>query len=587
MNPADNNLQSHYKTVLAIDDDPDFLIVLKSILKKIIPNAEFIEYVSTKMGRPDESFDWLKYDLILLDYDLGNDEKGLDWLRHYKRSEDFPTTIMLTAHGDEEIAVQAIRFGAHDYINKCKLSVDRIAQALTNAIDRKIKQTQLATTLTLQTTLFNKISFYRKLRDKLNTKDKETDNHSFIIQVNIDDYEKLHKKYGLLTIDELVSNMAQNIAECITGKDFDVNITITGDSVIACLLTEHSDANGGEQVAKTICKLNKSYSFSYKDVVLKSSISIGVVSISGTEQNPDKLLGTVDQACQQASKEPGDSFFLYGEPSKKPKGVKKKVKKQVGVEQSASNKLNLADVMKQNRLQPYYQPFMALSEGAGTFVADYYQLKFNIIDLNGKSISQDALDQSELEPGSLALLDRGMLRYGLGQLAAQKKKKKEHECGLFLRISNESFASNILYAWMTKLIVKTKTSSIASKLVFEITPSEFLANEKVIDSFINKMRRTWGIAFALCDITNPSMLEFCMKKTGFEFVKILTTTVKSDAIPDITSKARELGALTVLENINNGNQLNDAIAAEVDYGQGDFIQPPQDQLVTRTDDIEI
>ena len=148
------------KAVLIIDDDELFLTLLKTFCTKLFPGANIDQYNPSTAGIPGGNFNWTRYDLLFLDYDLGKGENGLDWLRRFKSNESFPATIMLTAQGNEELAVEAMRFGVQDYINKEKVSMKRLEQAVSNALVQHDKQTALATTLTLQTSLYNKIHFY-------------------------------------------------------------------------------------------------------------------------------------------------------------------------------------------------------------------------------------------------------------------------------------------------------------------------------------------------------------------------------------------------------------------------------------------
>ena len=589
------------QAILAIDDDADFLVVLKSMVKKILPDVKITEYNPTEKGRPDDAFNWSEYDLILLDYDLGNGEKGLDWLRHYKNSEDFPTTIMLTGHGNEELAVQAMRFGAEDYINKLKLSVDRLSEAFSSALIKKKKQQNISNTLSIQSKLFNKVDFYKKLRDKLKTIEKSQDKYSFIMQIGIDEYNKLHQKYGLLLTDNFSADMVQKIAKEMTAQDCDINYTRIGDAHIGCLITNHTDKNGGELIAKLICDFIKNYSFSYKQKTLASTISIGFLAITEANLVAEKLLNMVDFACLQAGKQSGNSYYKLenkksapeAKPSDKP--VQKKTTKteaktdseKKSVENKKWPKLDLNEVIKQNRIQPNYQPFMALSGNTEVFDAEFFQLNINIIDIQGNIISQGDFESIQLDSDSQTLLDRWMLRQGLGQLFHKKMKDKDQECGLFMRLSDESFTNKDLCSWMLKLIADTKTFSIASKVVLEISPTEYLRNKKIVQDFINRMRETIGVSFALYDVINPAVVERCIQQAGFEFIKIPMNSASVEIIPQITEKAREFGSLTVLNNIENGEQLNNAILAEADYGQGDFIHPPIEQLVTSIDEIEI
>ena len=56
-------------------------------------------------------------DLILLDLNLGQ-ENGFELLEEIARSQDPPLVIVITAHGNERVAVEAMKKGAYDYLSK-------------------------------------------------------------------------------------------------------------------------------------------------------------------------------------------------------------------------------------------------------------------------------------------------------------------------------------------------------------------------------------------------------------------------------------------------------------------------------------
>jgi FixJ family two-component response regulator len=78
--------------------------------------------------------------VVLLDYQLP-DLDGLEFLTELQRQTQGSqiSVIMLTGQGDEAIAVQAIKSGAHDYLVKGKLTRDNLCRAIHGAI----KQMQL------------------------------------------------------------------------------------------------------------------------------------------------------------------------------------------------------------------------------------------------------------------------------------------------------------------------------------------------------------------------------------------------------------------------------------------------------------
>jgi DNA-binding NtrC family response regulator len=104
--------------ILAIDDNEDILFALKLLLK---PHAEKITTLST----PNRVLDLLKveeYDVILLDMNFTKDassgQEGFDWLAKILELDPQAVIIFITAYGDAEKAVRAIKSGATDFILK-------------------------------------------------------------------------------------------------------------------------------------------------------------------------------------------------------------------------------------------------------------------------------------------------------------------------------------------------------------------------------------------------------------------------------------------------------------------------------------
>lgn len=73
------------------------------------------------------------YDIITLDYHLPS-MSGLQALEKIKKTHSHLPVIMLTGQGDEEIAVQAMRNGAHDYLTKGPEHFELLPRVLHRAI---------------------------------------------------------------------------------------------------------------------------------------------------------------------------------------------------------------------------------------------------------------------------------------------------------------------------------------------------------------------------------------------------------------------------------------------------------------------
>jgi DNA-binding NarL/FixJ family response regulator len=121
--------------ILLIDDSKDFRALVRLYLSRHLKEARLTEYEIEQLGKPGPDFDWSQYDVLLLDYNLGGGENGFTWLKEFSSAGGFPPTIILTAEGDEYIAVKAIKLGAADYLNKIDISPGRLAEAIIEAAE--------------------------------------------------------------------------------------------------------------------------------------------------------------------------------------------------------------------------------------------------------------------------------------------------------------------------------------------------------------------------------------------------------------------------------------------------------------------
>lgn len=104
--------------VIIVDDSREYMTLVRRMLASALPEIEVTEYDPEQDGKPGPDFDWSLYDVLLLDYQIGPSETGLDWLREFGSAPGFPPAVLMTAVGDEYVAASAIKLGAHDFIKK-------------------------------------------------------------------------------------------------------------------------------------------------------------------------------------------------------------------------------------------------------------------------------------------------------------------------------------------------------------------------------------------------------------------------------------------------------------------------------------
>ena len=104
--------------ILIIDDNTQILESLRILLKDEFESIDTIR----KPSRIHEFLWRNRYDILLLDMNFAMGEtsgnEGIFWLHEVHRTDPLLPIILITAYGDIELAVKAIREGASDFITK-------------------------------------------------------------------------------------------------------------------------------------------------------------------------------------------------------------------------------------------------------------------------------------------------------------------------------------------------------------------------------------------------------------------------------------------------------------------------------------
>lgn len=122
--------QTNDCSILIVDDEEAARYGMHRALSGF--GYEIEEAASTEEAR--SLLDKKQADLILLDFNLPG-MNGLEFLRALKAEDkNSPVVILITAHGSERMAVEAIKSGAYDYLSK-PFDVDELRLIVKNALE--------------------------------------------------------------------------------------------------------------------------------------------------------------------------------------------------------------------------------------------------------------------------------------------------------------------------------------------------------------------------------------------------------------------------------------------------------------------
>jgi two-component system cell cycle response regulator len=247
--------QSH--KVLVIEDNPSDRRMLQELLadvKSVNLDLEFAENLSEGLERLSAS----NVDAILLDLCLP-DSQGMETFFQIRPHVNNSPILLLTGSTDEDLAIQAVREGAQDYLVKGQVDGHLLVRAINHAIERQRLLAQLeqaresAQRLTLiddLTGLYNRRGFFRlseqqwKLADRRKTK-------LILIYCDLDNLKAINDNQGHRVGDRALVQIAQLLKS--TFRESDIIARMGGDEF--SILAIEAETDGRKMIDRLDSKL--------------------------------------------------------------------------------------------------------------------------------------------------------------------------------------------------------------------------------------------------------------------------------------------------------------------------------------------
>src|SRR5690348_4662493 len=125
--------------LLIVDDEKPTREGLRAALEE-----RYDVYIAEDAKAAMELLEAEHFDVLLTDFKLPN-EDGMKLIARAKSLSKPPICILMTAYGSEELAVEAMKRGADDYIAKGRLQIDELEMRIARALRRQNLEVENAT----------------------------------------------------------------------------------------------------------------------------------------------------------------------------------------------------------------------------------------------------------------------------------------------------------------------------------------------------------------------------------------------------------------------------------------------------------
>ena len=287
--------------LLLVDDDD---VDRKAVSRALSPFRLKYELHQARDGRSGVALARSKaFDCIVLDYNLP-DMTGIELLDQLRNDEGVVApVIILTGSGNEDVAVEAMKHGAQDYLRKSLLQPEMLSRAVDNAIAKTSLQNKIVEAnhdlrrLALYDTLTgigNRNLFFEHLPRAISVALRDGSTFPLLF-MDLNAFKAANDTFGHEAGDAVLTGMGSRLRSI--SRAADVYFRIGGDEFTAIL---HAGSDGAAAARRIVVAAAEPFQFGATELAV--GVSVGVAYYPADGKNVEALLGAADEAMYRAKK---------------------------------------------------------------------------------------------------------------------------------------------------------------------------------------------------------------------------------------------------------------------------------------------
>jgi diguanylate cyclase (GGDEF)-like protein len=503
--------------------------------------------------------DW---DLIISDYSLPG-FNGLEALKLVRdHGGDIPFIIVSGSIG-EDIAVTAMKTGAHDYIMKGNIA------RLIPAIERELKDADvrrerwraeersryLAHTDPV-TDLPNRVRFHEQVQQAVATSVREGQPMALLL-MDLERFKEVNDTLGHKHGDQLLRQVGQRLRDALFSPD---TVARLGGDEFGILLPRLASPDDVAIVCKKILAVFDE-PIVIVDIPVAVETSIGVALAPEHADNADNLMQQADMAMYRAKKS-GGGYVVYA-PEYNPYNP-----------QRLALMAELRDAIEHNQLLLHFQPMVEIKTRrilGNEALVRWQHPRHGLL-------APDKFIGAAEHTGLIAPLSRWVLIDALSHCQGARRQ------GIHLRVSVNLSARSLHDPHLPEMVENAlnTTGAEPGQLTLEITESAIMLDPKRAEETLARLSRM-GIRLSIDDfgtgytsLASIARLPVNEIKIDRSFVAGMLTN-KSDAtiVRSVIELAHNLDMTVVAEGVETQETFDALAALGCDEAQGYFISRPQ------------
>jgi diguanylate cyclase (GGDEF)-like protein len=291
--------------ILLLEDNVDAAASLAEALQYLDRRYEIRRVTQLKDAEAavaDEDLEIALIDLTLPDAD------GCEAAIALRRAAPDLPLVALTGKDFEAVALELVRHGVQDFLQKGATSVQRIHQVLQLAAERHRQETALRRQACFDslTGVMNRAELERQLAKAISHAGRSVYRGAVMI-IDIDDFKSINDTHGHQAGDAVLQDVAHRLGA--VARAGDSLGRLGGDEFVLILegLKSREDAAAAARKASE----TTSYTLRFGPRIIKVSTSIGVAVFSEEGNTAQALLELADQAMYRAKRKGKNTYCFY------------------------------------------------------------------------------------------------------------------------------------------------------------------------------------------------------------------------------------------------------------------------------------
>ena len=478
---------------------------------------------------------------------------------HNNRNETRELELQLV-HGNGDIFPATLEFAPASYDGEPCTQILIRANHDTSQLEEQINYLHQHD---LVSGLYNRQYFMEELKGSLNQAIDGSSQFA-LVYIAIDNFQSVRDAVGISGCDVLIADVAQIIS---TSIDPEFTVARFGAYSYVCL-GKINEKTRVEASATQIQQLVEQHISEIGEQTIAATCSVAIVFIDeNSPNNSNAIVSRAEKTCDEVQSRGGNKAETYV-----PKAGEMTRDEEDGITATL-----IKEALNQNRIQGLYQPIVGVKGQSG----ERYQSSIEIANAEGKLLATKEYRSAAERTGTAKMLDRWKILHAIKKVSETHRQSRDIE--FFIPLSADSVQDAGLALWVSENITKAKING--HQLVFMLNEAQVLSQLKAARN-LTKALKQFNCQFAIDEFgtgLNPFQL---VKHIDANYVRVnhsfmenlVQNSDQQQSIRELTTRASEMGLKTITPGVSDASMLSVIWTLDVDFIQGDFLQPPHAEL---------